>query len=45
MLLHAPDVLIADTGDDLDDGARNYEDFKEDDELMIHSYNYDDEFV
>ena len=43
MLLHAPDVLIADTGDDLDDGARNYEDFKE--ELMMHSYNYDDAFV
>ena len=41
MLLHAPDVLIA----DLDDGARNYDDFKEDDELMMHSYNYDDAFV
>ena len=43
MLLHAPDVLIA--GDDLDDGARNYDDFKEDGELMMHSYNYDDAFV
>ena len=41
MLLHAPDVLIA----DLYDGAWNYDDFKEDDALMMHSYNYDDAFV